>query len=573
MNKLIKKIVCITATISLCGMYMAPIYAISEKDALYCKMNNVGEIYKSVSNGEEKNEEMPIETEIKYYLNDEEISSDDIKGKSGKVKIEIKYTNKDEKTVEIEGKQVKMFTPYIIACGIILDNEKFENVTVSSGKTIDNGSNTMVVGITMPGMQESLELNEEDIEIPEKVTIEADVKDFELGNMYMYIESNVFNSDLDFLDEFESIYGDIQNLKNASKQLVDGTKELKEGTGTYAEKIGEFNNGLTTYTNGVNTISSNYTKINDGISTINSNTRKIAEGSSDLSSGITELKTNLSSLISAMSKIKQGIDGINSGAQEIIKNVDSSITKIEASTSETSDTTKNLKALGTATETTIYKLTATKTALEKTVSSMKECEEKTALLSEIASLDKQITELKTNVTTERTAYNKVIKEETKEVLTGLNGLKEGLQKLQGVSLTVKNGVDTIVSSSPELQKGLNKLENGSSTLSKGANELSAGTNTLSNGAKELKTGIETLNSNTETIKNAGIGLKDGAQTINEGANTLADGMNKFDNDGISKIYKLVNGDIKGVQNKFEKLIDLSKNSNSYKYILKTDSIK
>ena len=571
MSKLIKKIVCIASTISLCSIYAIPIYAISEKDTSYCKMNNIGEVYKNTSNQEEKNEEMPIDTEIKYYLNDEEISSEDIKGKSGK--IEIKYINKDEKIVEVDGKQVKMYTPYIVACGMILDNEKFENVTVSSGKTIDNGSNTMVVGITMPGMQESLDLNKDDIEIPEKLTIEADVKDFELGNMYMYIESNVFNSDLEFLSEFESIYSDIQNLKNASKQLVDGTKTLKEGTDTYTEKMGEFNNGLGVYTNGVNTISSNYTKINDGISTINSNTKKIAEGSSNLSNGITELKTNLSSLISAMSKIKKGTDGINLGTQEIIKNVESSITKISASTSESSDTTKNLTALGTATETTIYKLNATKTALEKTVNSMEESEEKTVLLSQISSLDKQITELKTNVATERTAYNKVIKEETKEVLTGLNQLKTALGQLQGVSSQVKNGVDTIISSSPELQNGLNKLEDGSSTLSKGANALSAGTNTLSNGAKELKTGIETLNSNTETIKEAGIGLKDGAKTISDGANTLADGMNKFDNDGISKIYKLVNGDIKGIQNKAQKLIDLSKKSNSYKYILKVDSIK
>ena len=274
-----------------------------------------------------------------------------------------------------------------------------------------------------------------------------------------------------------------------------------------------------------------------------------------------------------MSKIKKGTDGINLGTQEIIKNVESSITKISASTSESSDTTKNLTALGTATETTIYKLNATKTALEKTVNSMEESEEKTVLLSQISSLDKQITELKTNVATERTAYNKVIKEETKEVLTGLNQLKTALGQLQGVSSQVKNGVDTIISSSPELQNGLNKLEDGSSTLSKGANALSAGTNTLSNGAKELKTGIETLNSNTETIKEAGIGLKDGAKTISDGANTLADGMNKFDNDGISKIYKLVNGDIKGIQNKAQKLIDLSKKSNSYKYILKVDSIK
>ena len=44
------------------------------------------------------------------------------------------------------------------------------------------------------------------------VVIEADAKDFELGNMYMYIESNVFDNDLDFLDEFDDLYEQSKNL-------------------------------------------------------------------------------------------------------------------------------------------------------------------------------------------------------------------------------------------------------------------------------------------------------------------------------------------------------------------------
>lgn len=576
MNRFVKKIICVASTIALCGMYTLPIYAISE-ETLYCKMNNIGEVYKSVSNGEESKEEMPIETEIKYYLNEEEISFNDIKGKPGKARIEINYKNKEKKTVEVNGKQETMYVPYIVACGMILDNEKFQNTTISSGKIIDNGSNTVAIGIAMPGMQESLDLEKEDIEIPEKITIETEATDFELGNIYMYVESDVFDTDsLDFLDEFESIYEDCQKLKDASRQLVEGSKSLKEGTTTYAEKFGEFNQGLSQYTSGVSSVNSNYTKISDGISTIDTNTKKIAKGSSSLASGITELKTNLSTLISAMSQIKQGTDGIYDGVGQMINSVDSSITKITTSTSESSSTVKTLTSLGTATETSIYKLNATKSALEKTVSTMEESEEKTALLSEIASLEKQITELKINVGAERSAYNKAMKEETNEVITGLKGVKTALQKLQGVSLQVKNGVDTIVKSSPKLQSGLRELEDGSKTLSQGANELSSGSSTLSSGAKELKAGIETLNSSTGSLVDAGNQLKDGADTLSTGANTLASGMKEFDNSGINTIYNLVNGDLRSVQSRTQKLMDLAKkddNSSSYKYILKVDSLK
>ena len=50
-------------------------------------------------------------------------------------------------------------------------------------------------------------------------------------------------------------------------------------------------------------------------------------------------------------------------------------------------------------------------------------------------------------------------------------------------------------------------------------------------------------------------------------------MKQFDNDGINTIYNFVNGDVKGTQNRVEKLMDLAKNSGSYKYVLKVDNLK
>ena len=571
MNKTIKKAICIMSTVTMCGIYAMPIYAISEKDIMYCKVNNIGEVYKETLNKEDKNEELPIDTSIKYYLDGNEISIDDLKGKSGKIKIEINFTNKDKKIEIIDGKQVTMYTPYIVACGSVLDNEKFQNVTISSGKIIDNGTNTVALGISMPGMQESLDLNE--IEIPENITIEADTKGFELGNMYMYIESNVFDNDLEFLDEFDGLYKQSQSLKNASNQLVSGSQTLREGAGTYAQEMGKFSNGLESYTNGVNNVSKNYSKINEGITSVNENTKKIAEGSSSLSIGIKDLKSNLSTIISAIGNIKKGVDGIDGGITKMEAAVDNSIKEISSSTSQDSDTAKTLTALGTATETSVESLKSTKKTLETTVNLVEEGETKNELLEEIEKLDKQILALSKNINTERAAYNKAIQTETTQVLTGLKELKTSLQTLKGVSSQVTSGINSLVKGSPELQEGLDKLEEGSNTLSNGAKSLSDGTNTLSSGAKELKSGIDTLNSNTETIKNSGNQLKDAADVLANGANTLTNGIKQFDNEGINTIYNFVNGDIKGAQNRVEKLMNLAKNSGSYKYILKVDNLK
>ena len=611
MNKLIKKTICGASIVTLCSMYALPIFAVGENKTLYSKMNSNGEIYQTISDGDKVENNLPIDTSINYFLNDEEISINDLKGKSGRVKIKINYVNKDERVVSIDGRQVKLYTPYIVACGMILDNNKFDNITINSGKTLENGEHTVLIGIAMPGMQSSLDLSKDTIEIPEEVVIEMDTKEFELGNIYMYVEKNVFeDTSFDFLDEFESMYKDIQSLKDASKQLAYGSKTLKEGVSTYTEKIGEFNNGLNSYTDGVNQVNLNYDKIDSGISTININTKKIAKGNSELSNGIKSLKSNLNQMIDAMSTIKNGTDAIDNGLGKMIESIGGSVNDIQDGIEASSQMTGSLKELGTATQTSIYKLNATKTelnntikqlkvsseSLNKTLNSISDEETKQEISSEIDLIDTQIKSLEqqmkqidselenlnSNVGNERGTYQKVLasaNENTLKILQGLKTLQTSLRQLKGASSGVKGGIDKIVNSSPELKNGLNTLQSGANTLTNGTNELSFGTETLRNGSNELKNGIETLNSNSDNLKNAGNLLQDGANTILDGTVTLSDGISKFDNEGINKIYNLINGDVKNAQNRIEKLIEISKENkdksdkNTYKYILKVDSIK
>ena len=42
MNNGVKKAICIASTVTMCGLYTLPIYAINEKDTMYCKANNIG---------------------------------------------------------------------------------------------------------------------------------------------------------------------------------------------------------------------------------------------------------------------------------------------------------------------------------------------------------------------------------------------------------------------------------------------------------------------------------------------------------------------------------------------------
>lgn len=77
-----------------------------------------------------------------------------------------------------------------------------------------------------------------------------------------------------------------------------------------------------------------------------------------------------------------------------------------------------------------------------------------------------------------------------------------------------------------------------------------------NAKKKTVESLETVNTNVATLTE-GLGkLNAGSSTLNTGVNTLAEGIAKFDNEGISKIASLVNGDVKTTQEKVEALIKL-----------------
>ena len=81
--------------------------------------------------------ELPIDINIKYYLNDEEISKNDIIGKSGIIKIVYEFTNKEERKVVINGKYEKMYVPFVVGMGTIIDNDVNKNIEITTGKVID----------------------------------------------------------------------------------------------------------------------------------------------------------------------------------------------------------------------------------------------------------------------------------------------------------------------------------------------------------------------------------------------------------------------------------------------------
>lgn len=137
----------------------------------------------------ETDKDLPVNFKIDYYLDGKQTTAEAAAGKSGQVKMVITMTNESFKEVEIDGKKTKLYTPFICAGGMILEENAFSNITVENGKTIGDGTKEIALLIGTPGLKESLNLSDEllkqlgDFDFTSTYTVTVDTEKFELSNM------------------------------------------------------------------------------------------------------------------------------------------------------------------------------------------------------------------------------------------------------------------------------------------------------------------------------------------------------------------------------------------------------
>lgn len=214
---------------------------------------------------------LPVTTAITYTLDGQAISADELAGRSGHVTIRFDYTNTQYETRTINGKSAKIYVPFAALTGTLLDSDRFTNVSVTNGKLVDDGDHTVVVGMVFPGLQESLDLDSDTLELPAYVEISADVTDFALDTTLTVVTNSVFSdADEDALDDsaLGDLSGDMDKLTDAMTQLMDGSGELYDGLNTLLSSSYELSDGVGKLTSGLQTLDSNSAQLNAGAETV-----------------------------------------------------------------------------------------------------------------------------------------------------------------------------------------------------------------------------------------------------------------------------------------------------------------
>lgn len=280
----------------------------------------------------------PIHMKVTYLLDDKEVQASDLLGKSGKLTIRYEFTNDSYTVANINGSDQKIYTPFVCMTGMLFENDSARNVTVDNGKALDDGDRTMVMGLALPGLKDSLGLaDDDDVDIPSSFEVTADVTNFELNSTITIATPNAFdNIDTSSFDTSD-VQDKLDQVQDAMSQLIDGSDELEagldklndgadqldDGAGELVSGAGQLDDGAGQLTDGASTLSSGAGQLADGASTL-------AAGAGSLASGAATLQSQTATLPDSVSQLADGSSQVNSGLDQLRNGTSSSTGLIDA---------------------------------------------------------------------------------------------------------------------------------------------------------------------------------------------------------------------------------------------------
>lgn len=479
----------------------------------------------------ETNKSLPIDIKITYVLDGKEIEPEKIAGKDGKVKITIQLENKEIKEVEINGKKEKMYIPFTVACGTSISNEKNKNIEVKNAKIIDDGSKTMVAGITFPGLKESLKTDA--IEIPETIEIEMDSKEFEMNNIIMYaMPINTEELDLDIFSKIDELYTKVEDLKTASNQIEEGAKTLSEG--------------IQTANTGANQIQAEVEKAINNLKVDNSNaldeaTLAMIEQQAAGGATLTQEQINMT--------IASADSGIDSQANYIKEQYIQNAKEIARATAIQSAVQAKLQTKEAVKQGAIAAAKAGNPSLDDATA--------LAIGEQVAS----------NINTDLTDAEKA---------TIIAGADSGIEaqrsqiEAKGIASAKQIAEQTAVKTAQETAQTAAKATSRQIAIQVGNTVKREATKKVISQMTELNNGLNQLSN--------------GLEQLDIGSTTLAEGTHEFNESGINAIYNYVNNNVKNISVRAEKIQELAENYTTFtktseenkgkvKFITIVDSLK
>ncbi len=405
--------------------------------------------------------ELPIQVAITYYMDGQEYSASEMKGKSGHMKINVHFNNTIS-SVTSSGVRVH---PGYLAGGILqLDNGNYSNVTCSTGKIINDGSKQILAFASVPGLADTLDsagLSQltEKIQASDDCVIEADVEDFDAGTLMIGMSSDFDLNDLLEVGNIPDLASSVNQIVDAADQLEDGAKQLYDGTTQLKTQASP----LTSASGSVRTLASAFTQLNNGAQTMAQGVKTYTDGVDLLATG----SEKLTGINDGIDQVQAGVSGGQTNLLTGATQLNQGLAQLKSQTdsideSQLDDLQSKLAQAKTTLEGMSKTLDTDTTKLEGLASSLEEAQQTLEALEKDQTLSNQITQLATDVASlnkEINAKNTEISSKNAELQDKVNAINNQIDTINSsINSTVSTAQSNINSAYSQAQSSLQAAE-------------------------------------------------------------------------------------------------------------------
>lgn len=456
------------------------------------------------------NVEIPWNIDISYYLNGKEISSEDVAGSTGQLKIKMNIS-------ENKKCQKEFFNSYALQANVTLDTNLCRHI-VADGATIANvGSDKQLTYTILPGKSKNIEIS-------------ADVTDFRMNSITINGVKLNLGIDTDSIQS-DKLDQQIQEIQNAVKELNDGSKSLDNGAfklnkGATDLQVGmakiqkglkELESQNSSLTKGSSEVKTALTTINQSLASVNMSTNDLttlSQSSSVISQGINNLVLGLEAMNDVINTYEQGVGGSISTVQENTDNMVNALEQIiqnpqlEEQTKQTYQNIISLLKAGSGSEKVLKGLQAQLSDNGQVMGGAK------TLQTQYQLFDNEIQKL--------------------------------VQSLESLSLNMtllKGGVNTLLENYSQLDSGINDYTQGVSQIVEGYAQVYNGSLSLVDGTHSLYSGTQSMVKGTNGFHNETIHMD---QKVNDSIEDMINNLTGSDSD-VDSFVSQNNKEVKSVQ--------------------------
>lgn len=243
--------------------------------------------------GDLKTCELPWLVKIKYSLDGEAISPEELGGRTGTLEMGIEITRNENALTQI------YFDKYLLQITVTLDTMLCSNISTSGATAANAGANKLLNFTVMPGNERTV------------LFVYADVVNFRMDSVSIAgvpydISSSVGNiSELtDGLDELAS---GISQIASGANQLSYGTSQLSSGMASFGSYLGQLSSNSASLVNGSYQIYNGLYQLASGVGAL-SVLSIVNPGINDLINGVNALYTNYGAFHEGLVQYTGGVD-------------------------------------------------------------------------------------------------------------------------------------------------------------------------------------------------------------------------------------------------------------------------